>query len=54
MFSMIPVCLQADGAEYVATWDGHRVPEILLTKVAGVLVKRHGDSLLLFPLTLKR
>lgn len=35
--SMVPVCLQANGAEYVATWDGHRIPEVFLTKVAAVL-----------------
>lgn len=41
---MVPVCLQANGAEDVATWDGHRVPEVFLTQVAAVLIRRHGEN----------
>lgn len=37
--SMVPVCLQANGAEDVATRDGHGIPEVLLTQVAGVLIQ---------------
>ncbi len=37
--SMVPVCLQANGAEDVATWDGHGIPEVFLTQVAVVLVR---------------
>jgi len=36
---MVPVCLQADGAEDVATRDGHGIPEVFLTQVAVVLVR---------------
>lgn len=39
--SMVPVGLQANGAEYVATWDGHRIPEIFLTEEAAFLIGRH-------------
>lgn len=35
--SMVPVCLQANGAEDVAAWDGHCIPEVFLTQVAAVL-----------------
>lgn len=41
---MVPVGLQADGAEDMSTWDGHRVPEVLLTEEACVLLKRHGEN----------
>lgn len=34
LVGMVPVGLQAHGAEDVATWDGHGVPEVLLTEVA--------------------
>lgn len=37
--SMVPVCLQANGAEDVATWDGHWIPEVFLAQVAAVLVR---------------
>lgn len=37
--SMVPVCLQANGAEDVAARDGHGIPEVLLTQVAGVLIQ---------------
>lgn len=37
--SMVPVCLQAKGAEDVSTWDGHRIPEVFLTQVAVFLFK---------------
>ena len=40
---VVPVGLQADGAEDVSTRDGHGVPEGLLTQVAAVLVHR-GDG----------
>lgn len=36
---MVPVGLQADGAEDVSTGDGHRISEIFLTEVAAVLIK---------------
>lgn len=35
--SMVPVRLQANRAEDVATWDRHGIPEVFLTKVAVVL-----------------
>lgn len=37
--SMVPVCLQANGAEDMATWDGDRVPEVFLTQVACILFR---------------
>lgn len=50
---MVPVRFQANGAETVTTWDGHGVPEVFLTQVAVVLVRRHEENLGLFPLIQK-
>lgn len=36
---MVPVGLQANGAEDVAAWDGHGIPEVFLAQVAGVLIR---------------
>ena len=38
---MVPVGLQADGAEGVPTGDGHGVPQVLLAQIADALVIRH-------------
>lgn len=40
--SVVPVCLQANGAQDVSTRDGHGVPEVLLAQVAGILVGHGG------------
>ena len=37
--SMVPVGLQANGAEDMAAWDGHWIPEVFLTQVAALLVR---------------
>lgn len=44
--SVVPVGLQADGAEDVAARDGDWVPQVFLTQMAALLVSRHGDSLM--------
>lgn len=54
MVRMVPVCFQADGTEDVATWDGHWVPEIFLTEVAGVWIRRHGENLVLLSVAKRR
>lgn len=41
---VVPVCLQANGAKDVTTWDWHGIPEVLLTQVAAVLFRWHGDK----------
>lgn len=38
---VVPVGLQADGTEVMATGDGHGVPQIFLTQVTNILVGRH-------------
>lgn len=42
--SMVPVRLQANGAENMSTWDGDGVPQVLLAQVAAILVGRHGGK----------
>lgn len=42
---MVPIGLQANWAKDVATRDRHRIPEVLLAQVAGLLIGWHGDDL---------
>lgn len=44
MVSMVPVRLQANGAENVTARDGDGIPEVLLAEVAAVLIRRHGAN----------
>lgn len=39
MVGMVPIGLQANGAEDVPARDGHGITEVFLAQVAGVLIR---------------
>lgn len=45
---VVPVGLQADGTEVVATGNGHRVPQVLLAQVTNILVGHLSNYLSIF------